>query len=133
MSESERALRDIIAELPPRPQLPLVVKIAEIARTALAAEQAKRVLDKRVSQRLRKLRFTDETWAVFNLHVNDAGVRAMKIVRARYKDAANANLALLERDFKAGIMAIFNRAPDDVTRMFATLCWVFANGLEVRK
>lgn len=131
MTESERALREIIDELPPRPQLPLVVKIAEIARTALAAEQAKRVIDKKVAQRVRKLKFTDEHWAVFNLHVNKAGERAIEIVRQRYE--MHPKLEQLERDYKDGIMAIFNRPPDDVTQFFALLVYVFANKLEVQR
>jgi hypothetical protein len=40
MTRFEKALRDIAAELPPRPQLPLVIKIAEIVRKALNDEPA---------------------------------------------------------------------------------------------
>jgi len=87
--------------------------------------ESKRVTKKRQ----RELTFTDEHWAVFNLHVNKAGERAFEIVRQRYE--THPDFERLERAYKDGIMAIFNRKPNDVSRFFAMLVWVFANKLEV--
>lgn len=77
-----------------------------------------------------KLNFPAPEWAVFNLHVNDAGKRALAIVSRLYGEKELAKLVELD---KLGIMAIFDEYPlPDIYRTFAELCFVFANGLDVR-
>ena len=78
------------------------------------------------------LNFPDSGFAVFNLHVNNAGERAMSVVR-RLFPSDNAQLIALERDYKSGVMAIFQRDADDASRTFALLCWVYTNALDVAR
>ena len=84
------------------------------------------------------LHFPDEFWAVFNLHANLAGVRAMKITEQRFgsvKDEKTAKmLADLRRDFDdKTIMAIFEKKANRVTQFFADTVFILANGLEAKE
>ncbi len=78
-----------------------------------------------------ELDFPDYYFAVFNIHKNDAGKRALAIVRRmmQHPSMIPAMLAL-ERDFTEGIMGIFDRVPDEASRAFCVLVWTFANGLD---
>jgi hypothetical protein len=78
------------------------------------------------------LKFPSEMWAVFNLHVNDAGRRALTVVRARYPEAedAEAGVPELERMVKDGVMEIFQHKPTPATQLFASACFIFTNGLD---
>ncbi len=79
-----------------------------------------------------ELLFSDYYFAVFNLHVNKAGVRAMAIVRRMMQNPAAIPMVMeLEHDYNDGIMAIFKRQPDEASRAFCVLVWTFANGLDV--
>lgn len=77
----------------------------------------------------RKPRFADESWAVFNNHVNNAGKRALRICRLRY-EKTDQELLDLEAAAKNGIMAIFQSKPNPVTQMYANACFIFANKLD---
>lgn len=84
------------------------------------------------------LHFPDEFWAVFNLHANLAGVRAMKITEQRFgsvKDEKTAKmLADLRRHFDdKTIMAIFEKKENRVTQFFADTVFILANGLEAKE
>jgi hypothetical protein len=81
------------------------------------------------------LQFPDEFWAVFNLHANLAGVRAMQITEQRFGNAEDeatikmlANLHTLFLD--KTIMAIFKEKPNRVTQFFADTVFILANGLD---
>jgi hypothetical protein len=82
------------------------------------------------------LHFPNEYWAVFNLHANFAGVRAMKITEARFGSEAEEDektakmLAGLRSSFTDSIMAIFEKKPNRVTQFFADTVFILANGLE---
>ena len=84
------------------------------------------------------LHFPDEFWAVFNLHANLAGVRAMKITEQRFgsvKDEKTAKmLSDLRRHFDdKTIMAIFEKKANRVTQFFADTVFILANGLEAKE
>ena len=83
------------------------------------------------------LHFPDEYWAVFNLHANLAGVRAMKITEQRFAKQAEVDekiakmLADLREAFVSKvIMSIFKKKPNRVTQFFADTVFVLANGLD---
>ena len=82
------------------------------------------------------LHFPDEHWAVFNLHANLAGVRAMKITEARFGSAGeHAATNKMLADLRAllasqNIMSIFQKKPNRVTQFFADTVFILANGLE---
>lgn len=79
-----------------------------------------------------KLKFPDEYWAVFNCHVNNAKVRALAVCKARYGEIEELGQALedLERLANGRLMLIFQHKPDPVTELFASCCFIFANGLD---
>jgi len=81
------------------------------------------------------LQFPNEVWAVFNLHANLAGVRAMQITEQRFGNAEDeatikmlANLHTLFLD--KTIMTIFKEKPNRVTQFFANTVFILANGLD---
>ena len=75
------------------------------------------------------LKFSSPTWAVFNLHVNAAGERAMNVCRLAFPDSKE--LAALERMKLTGIMEIFDHKNRGVvTDLFAHACFIFANDLD---
>jgi len=81
------------------------------------------------------LHFPDEYWAVFNLHANLAGVRAMKITEQRFGAIKDEKTAKMLAELKAAftgktIMAIFEKKPNRVTQFFADTVFTLANGLE---
>ena len=82
------------------------------------------------------LHFPDEVWAVFNLHANLAGVRAIKITEQRFgSDDEREETAIMLADLKKHftdhtIMAIFETKPNRVTQFFADTVFILANGLE---
>lgn len=75
------------------------------------------------------LRFPDEHIAVFNGHVNNAHERALAACRRRFQFDPVA-MARLEEHCRDGVMAMFNESPTQATRLFATLVFIFVNGLE---
>lgn len=75
------------------------------------------------------LKFPDEQFAVFNLHVNNAGKRAMEVIRHLFLED-NPKLIELEHMYKEGVMEIFKFSPNPVTARFAFACFIFANGLD---
>ncbi len=78
-----------------------------------------------------ELSFPDYNFAVFNLHVNDAGARALAIVRRMMQHPSMIPaMEALERDYRDGIMGLFDRMPDEPSRAFCVLVWTFANGLD---
>ena len=84
------------------------------------------------------LHFPDEFWAVFNLHANLAGVRAMKITEQRFgavmEEKTAKMLADLRRHFDdKTIMAIFEKKANRVTQFFADTVFILANGLEAKE
>ena len=84
------------------------------------------------------LHFPDEFWAMFNLHANLAGVRAMKITEQRFgavmEEKTAKMLADLRRHFDdKTIMAIFEKKPNRVTQFFADTVFILANGLEAKE
>jgi hypothetical protein len=68
----------------------------------------------------------DPGFAVFNLHLNDAGTKARKIFITQYgQDKWDAVLAPLERD---GIMAIFEQELTFEIAFYITTIMLIANG-----
>lgn len=64
-------------------------------------------------------------FALFNLHVNDAGVRAFALMDAYFPKLA-ASVRRAEKK-GGGIMAILDRAPTPATAMFLGLVTAFVN------
>ncbi len=72
-----------------------------------------------------ELNFPDQMWAVFNNHVADAGKRAFELCRER----KTHGLADLEKYIKSGVMEIFHHSPTSASKLYANLCFAFANGM----
>ena len=84
------------------------------------------------------LHFPDEFWAVFNLHANLAGVRAMKITEQRFGAVMEEKTAKMLADLRLHfddktIMAIFEKKANRVTQFFADTVFILANGLEAKE
>ena len=83
------------------------------------------------------LQFPNEVWAVFNLHANLAGVRAMQITEQRFVTEAgdDPKIAKMLADLREAfigktIMQIFEGQPNRVTQFFADTVFILANGLD---
>ncbi len=77
------------------------------------------------------LAFPSEHWAVFNLHVNNAGKRAIRVTEREF-GATNKKYIKLKNLFELHeIMAIFGEKPNRVTKFFAHMVYIFANGFDV--
>jgi hypothetical protein len=77
------------------------------------------------------LAFPTEGWAVFNLHVEDAGARAMAVCRASFAPDG-PGMPALEAAYRDGVMAIFGVPPTPASALFAAACFIFANRLDAR-
>lgn len=78
---------------------------------------------------MKNLRFPDELQAVYNSHVNNARARALECCRAMFGEK-DENFIRLEKDYTFGIMIIFQQEPNPVTKLFTSLCFIFANGID---
>lgn len=78
------------------------------------------------------LRFPDPFIAVFNLHVNKAGTRALQEVKDLYP-TSNRHLRRLLSMHRTGIMEIFQVKSTGPSRDFATRCFAYTNGLTLTR
>lgn len=65
----------------------------------------------------------DSQISVFNLHVNDAGKRALKVMEDNFPDFYKE----IKKEYDEGIMSIFNYEPTLATGMFCALVTAFVN------
>jgi hypothetical protein len=68
----------------------------------------------------------DISFAVFNQHINNAGERAHAVINKMYSNE-DADVIKFNKDYKEGIMNIFNREPDYVTNAYVALVFYFVN------